>query len=185
MLEIKFSGRGGQGVVVASQILGLSYFKAGKYPQCYSLFGGERRGAPVVGFLRVDADKILLKCEIKRPNGLICLDESLFDPGETRAQLKPGATVLINTARPLSELGDLSGFRVGRVDAAAISEAKGLGGIINTTVLGAHCRLAGAPDLDFLLEAIGETVPPKTAAANREAAQKAYDTVELAEGRAK
>jgi Pyruvate/2-oxoacid:ferredoxin oxidoreductase gamma subunit len=57
MKEIKFQGRGGQGVVMASQMLGLAYFKAGMYPQCYSLFGGERRGAPVVSFLRVDRGK--------------------------------------------------------------------------------------------------------------------------------
>jgi Pyruvate/2-oxoacid:ferredoxin oxidoreductase gamma subunit len=52
MNEIKFFGRGGQGVVMASQMLGLTFFGAGMYPQCYSLFGGERRGAPVVSFLR-------------------------------------------------------------------------------------------------------------------------------------
>ena len=57
MLEMKFTGRGGQGVVVASQILGLAFFKAGMYPQCFSVFGGERRGAPVAGFLRVDKTK--------------------------------------------------------------------------------------------------------------------------------
>ena len=59
MNEIKFMGRGGQGVVIASQILGLAFFKAGLYPQCFSVFGGERRGAPVMSFLRVDEKKIL------------------------------------------------------------------------------------------------------------------------------
>jgi 2-oxoacid:acceptor oxidoreductase gamma subunit (pyruvate/2-ketoisovalerate family) len=182
MLEIKFSGRGGQGVVVASRILGLSYFKAGKYPQCYSLFGGERRGAPVVGFLRVDDKKILLKCEIKQPKSLICLDESLFDAGETREQLKPGGAVLINTPRSLEALSGLQGFQVGRVDAAAISESAGLGGIINTAMLGAYCRMAGTPELDFLLDSVSEMVPAKSADANREAVRTAYHMVELAEG---
>jgi Pyruvate ferredoxin/flavodoxin oxidoreductase len=68
MIEISFSGRGGQGVVLASQMLGLAFFKAGEYPQCYSVFGGERRGAPPASFLRVDQRKILLKCEIKNPS---------------------------------------------------------------------------------------------------------------------
>lgn len=48
MIEIKFSGRGGQGVVIASQMLGMAFFKDGHYPQCYSVFGGEGRGAPFV-----------------------------------------------------------------------------------------------------------------------------------------
>jgi Pyruvate/2-oxoacid:ferredoxin oxidoreductase gamma subunit len=33
MDEIKFYGRGGQGVVMASQMLGFAFFKAGFYPQ--------------------------------------------------------------------------------------------------------------------------------------------------------
>lgn len=44
MLEVKFYGRGGQGVVMASQILAEAFFRAGFYPQCLSVFGGERRG---------------------------------------------------------------------------------------------------------------------------------------------
>jgi len=180
MLEIKISGRGGQGVVVAASTLGLAFFKAGMYPQSYSVYGGERRGAPVVGFLRVDKEKILLKCEIKRPNSLIYLDESLFDAGEARALLKAGDSILINTARTLEQLGDLHGLRVGLIDAAAVSESAGLGSIINTTVLGAYCRLAGQPELDFLLEALVEEIPVKTHA-NRKAAQLAFAAVKITE----
>jgi len=42
MGEIKFYGRGGQGAVIASQILAKVFFLMGKYPQCFSVFGGER-----------------------------------------------------------------------------------------------------------------------------------------------
>jgi len=180
MLEIKISGRGGQGVVVAASTLGLSFFKAGMYPQSYSVYGGERRGAPVVGFLRVDREKVLLKCEIRRPNSLIYLDESLFDAGEARGLLRKGDTVLINTARPLDQLGDLGGFRVGLIDAAKVSEGAGLGSIINSTVLGAYCRLIGQPELNCLLDALVEAIPVK-GSANREAAQRAYHAVKITE----
>ena len=180
MLEIKISGRGGQGVVVAASTLGLTFFKAGMYPQCYSVYGGERRGAPVVGFLRVDKDKILLKCEIRSPNSLIYLDESLFDAGEARTLLKTGDSILINTARPVKELGDLHGFRVGLIDAVVVSERAGLGKIINTTVLGAYCRLVGQPELNCLLDALVEAIPVK-GQANMEAAQRAYDAVRIME----
>ncbi len=180
MLEIKISGRGGQGVVVAASTLGLSYFNAGMYPQCYSVYGGERRGAPVVGFLRVDLEKVLLKCEIRRPNSLIYLDDSLFDAADVRNLLKPGDTILINTTRSLEQLGDLHGLRVGLIDAAYVSEQAGLGRIINTTVLGAYCRLAGQPELNCLLDALAEAIPVKRRA-NREAAQRAFDAVKITE----
>lgn len=180
MLEIRFNGRGGQGVVVASRILGLSFFKAGMYPQCYSVFGGERRGAPVVSYLRVDSERILLKCEIKRPNALIYLDESLFDPQDVRVLLDPGSPVLLNSPHPSDFGGLLAGLRVGRVDAGAIAEAEGLGTNINTAVLGAYCRLAGQPAPEHLLEAIAETIPAKTEA-NLAAARRAFQDLEIRE----
>ncbi len=37
-------------MVMASQMLGMAFLRAHMYPQCYSVFGGERRGAPVAAF---------------------------------------------------------------------------------------------------------------------------------------
>jgi 2-oxoacid:acceptor oxidoreductase gamma subunit (pyruvate/2-ketoisovalerate family) len=176
MLEIKFSGRGGQGVVVASQILGLAFFKAGKYPQCYSVFGGERRGAPLVSFLRVDEKKILLKCEIRRPQELICFDDSLVDPKEVKEMLVPGGRILINTRRPAEAFEALKDFQLQFIDALAVSEAGGLGKIINTTMVGAYCRSMGHLELDHVLEAISELAPAKREA-NMEAARRAFETI--------
>ncbi len=177
MLEIKFCGRGGQGVVVASQILGLAFFKAGKYPQCYSLFGGERRGAPLVSFLRVDQKKILLKCEIRQPKELVCFDDSLVDPREVKDKLVPDGRILINTRRPPEAFRELREFNLGFIDAAAVSQAVGLKQIINTVMLGAYCRLTGHLKLDHLLEAVAEFAPAKKEA-NIEAARRAFESVE-------
>ena len=176
MLEIKFSGRGGQGVVVASQMLGLAFFKAGKYPQCYSVFGGERRGAPLVSFLRVDEKKILLKCEIRRPQELICFDDSLVDPKEVKEMLVPGGRVLINTRRPAEAFEALNDFELHFIDALDVSQALGLGKIINTTMAGAYGRIMGHLELDNVLDAVGELAPAKRDA-NVEAARRAYETI--------
>jgi len=178
MDEIKFYGRGGQGVVMASQMLGFAFFKAGFYPQCFSVFGGERRGAPVVSFLRVDQEKILLKCGIKHPNEVIYLDDSLIDAQEVKSQLKPGGKILINTDRPLSAFKSLDSFTIGRVDARAVSEQQGLGRTINTAILGAYGRLSGKPSLEVLLTAIEEMVPAKKKS-NLEAARQAYEQLEI------
>jgi len=101
MIEIKFNGRGGQGVVIASEILGRAFFLEGKYPQCFSLFGGERRGAPVVGFLRIDDEPILLKCQIKRPDQMIIFDLSLIDETEILKELKPSGVILFNSNKEI------------------------------------------------------------------------------------
>ena len=173
MDEIKFYGRGGQGVVMASQMLGFAFFKADLYPQCFSVFGGERRGAPVVSFLRVDKEKILLKCGIKHPNEMVYLDDTLIDPQEVNALLTAGGKILINTNRPPSAFKFLQPFTLGLVDALRIAEELGLGRTINTAILGAYCRIAGKPSLEILLASIQEIVPAKKEA-NLEAARQAY-----------
>jgi len=176
MNEIKFHGRGGQGVVMASQMLGLAFFRAGMYPQCYSLFGGERRGAPVVSFLRVDKEKILLKCEIRRPDELLCFDADLFHPAEIRSSMREGARLLVNTNRPPDAFQGLECYHLALIDAGSIAETLGLGRVINTTVLGAYCRLNGTLSLDHVLEAVEEMVPAKMEM-NVEAVRKGYASV--------
>ena len=177
MDEIKFYGRGGQGVVMASQMLGFAFFKAGFYPQCFSVFGGERRGAPVVSFLRVDRKKIRLKCGIKQPNEMIYLDDSLVDPQEVKSLLHSGGKILINTRRPQSAFKALEPFTLGLVDARTVSERQGLGRTINTAILGAYGRLSGKSALEILLASIEEMVPAKKEA-NLEAARQAYEQLE-------
>ncbi|MFH0786131.1 MAG: 2-oxoacid:acceptor oxidoreductase family protein [Pseudomonadota bacterium] len=173
MIEIKFIGRGGQGAVIASQILAKVYFLMGLYPQCYSLFGGERRGAPVASFLRVDQKKIFLKCEIKRPDRMIFLAADLIDDQEIQSSLKAAGLLLINA--PSAQLfPGLQPFRLARIDARIIAETLGLGATINTAILGAYCRADGTIPWAFLEQAIKETVPAKMEA-NLKAAQEAFE----------
>jgi len=54
MKEIVFYARGGQGAVTAAAVLVAALSKEGKYAQAFPFFGGERRGAPVKAFLRID-----------------------------------------------------------------------------------------------------------------------------------
>lgn len=176
MLEIKFHGRGGQGVVIASQMLGTAFFGMDMYPQCYSLFGGERRGAPVVSFLRVGKEKILLKCEIKNPNELMVFDASLLDPQEVRSAMPPGSKILANCLIKPESFSDLAEFELAFVDAQSIADGLELGHVINTAVLGAYSRFTGNVPLEDLLKTIHEMAPQRKEA-NVEAARQGYENL--------
>jgi 2-oxoacid:acceptor oxidoreductase gamma subunit (pyruvate/2-ketoisovalerate family) len=178
MLEIKFRGRGGQGAVVASEILGKCFFLEGKYPQAFSLFGGERRGAPVFGFLRVDDKPILLKCQIKNPDHVIIFDLSLADQNEILGEIKPGGTFLVNTEHGIEHFQHLRKFRVGLIDASGIATSAGLGHTFNTAVLGAYAKVAGLVKIDTLASVIGASIPSR-ADTNIQAARLAYDQVKI------
>ena len=177
MIEIRFQGRGGQGVVVASEILARACFEEGRFSQCYSIFGGERRGAPVAAFVRISDGKIYLKCDIEHPDHLVMFDGSLFNQKEIQAQLVPAGSLLLNTADDL--FPDLhEKYKIGRVDALDISKKNGLGSIVNTAVLGAYVRLSGVASLEALLKVIADTVPAALDE-NLAAAKEAYEKVSI------
>jgi 2-oxoisovalerate ferredoxin oxidoreductase gamma subunit len=180
MIEIKFRGRGGQGAVVASEILARTFFLEGKYPQCFSLFGGERRGAPVVGFLRVDEEPILLKCQIYHPDHMIIFDFSLIDEKELLLELKPKGTLLINTHQGIDSFRKLRKFKIGLVDAGPIARSLGLGATFNTAMLGAYVRLTNLITLKTLAETVKVMAPAKKEE-NVEAVREAYNQVKIYE----
>jgi 2-oxoisovalerate ferredoxin oxidoreductase gamma subunit len=180
MIEIKFKGRGGQGAVVASEILGRAFFLEGKYPQCFSLFGGERRGAPVFSFLRVDEEPILLKCQIRHPDHIILFDLSLTDEKEIFQELKPNGSILINSNKGIDFFNLLRGYKIGLIDAGPIARKAGLGGTFNMLMLGAYVRMTQLVKLETLIEAVGKMVPAKKEQ-NIEAVKEAYRQAEVFE----
>jgi len=180
MIEIKFRGRGGQGAVVASEILGRAFFLEGKYPQCFSLFGGERRGAPVVGFLRVDEQPILLKCQIYHPDQMVIFDLSLVNEMEVLQELKPNGTILINTHQGIDFFKKLRQFRIGLIDAGPIARNLGLGGTFNTAMLGAYVRLTNLIAINTLTETVRAMAPAKKEE-NVDAVKEAYDRAKIYE----
>lgn len=175
MVEVKFQGVGGQGVVLASEILARTYFEDGWFPQCFSVFGGERRGAPVAAFVRLSHEKIYLKCDIERPDHLILFDEEFLDENAIASQLMPGGIVLLNTSdsnrsernRPYTLAG---------IDALEISKRNGVATQVNTAMLGAYVRVTGGVSLDRLLTVIEHTVPAAVEE-NLAAAKEAFEEV--------
>jgi 2-oxoacid:acceptor oxidoreductase gamma subunit (pyruvate/2-ketoisovalerate family) len=150
----------------------------GMYPQCFSVFGGERRGAPVASFLRVDEKKIFLKCEIRRPDHVIYMAPDLVDEKEIEATLKPNGIVLINNALTTNQFTGLRKFHLALIDALSVAEEAGLGSTINTAILGAYARTAQTVSMEHLEAAIRDTVPAKVEQ-NVAAARRAYELTRL------
>ena len=77
MYEVRFHGRGGQGAVTAAAMLAAALLEEGKYAVSIPSFGFERRGAPVVSFLRCSDRPIRQLTNIYAPDCLICVDPTL------------------------------------------------------------------------------------------------------------
>ncbi len=183
MIEIRFHGRGGQGAVVASELLAQAAFLDGREPQSFPFFGVERRGAPVTAYTRIDRSPILLRTRITEPDIVVVLDPGLFRTVPVTLGLKPGGLLLVNS--PLVPAGLTTPHPGPRatVDATAIALDLKLGSpaipIVNTTVLGALARAAGVVSLPSLTRAIEQFVPTKPEE-NRRAAERGFAEVHLA-----
>lgn len=182
MIEIRFHGRGGQGAVVASNILAAAFFAEGLFIQSFPSFGGERRGAPVAAFVRVDQSRIDLRSNIYTPDQVIVMDASLIKLMDVTSGLKPGGCVLINSSQRPERYDLPEKFGRATVDAGGIAVSHKLGPstapIVNTAILGAFARATGLVKLDSVLKAIGDEVPDQVEA-NQQAARQAYEQISM------
>ncbi len=183
MIEVRFHGRGGQGVVVASKILSLALFNEGKYVQSFPMFGVERRGAPVTAFLRVGdmGEKLFVRGNILHPDHIIVLDPMLVQFTDCLDGVKPRGLILVNSPKKPEELQISGNYQVATVDASSIAAKWKLGTraqpVVNTAILGAYVALTRCVTMDSLKQAIEEEAPVKKQE-NVSAALEAFDSVQ-------
>lgn len=178
MIEVRFHGRGGQGVVVASEVLAMAAFKSGFEVSAFPFFGVERRGAPVTAYARINEKPIRIKSSIYEPDYVVVLDNSLLRGVDILEGLKPDGKVLINYPEG-KKLRDLpSKFKYYVIDATSIAAARGIGSqtapIVNTAIMGGFARVCNKIPLEQILESIREIAPVKEDE-NVAAAKEAYE----------
>lgn len=125
-VEIRWHGRGGQGAKTAALLLADVAFKGGKYVQGFPEYGPERMGAPITAYNRISDEKITVHSNIYDPDYVVVVDEGLLDSIDVTAGLNPEGAIVVNSAKPASEIiPKLHGYtgKVYTVDAHKISVA--------------------------------------------------------------
>lgn len=183
MLQVRFHGRGGQGVVTAAEMLSIAAFEQGRHAMAFPSFGSERTGAPVVAFCRIDDREIRLREPILAPDVLIIQDPTLLHQVDVFQGLQPDGYVLINSTRSFDELGvgDIAQrFRHERLTHVPATEIamKHLGRpVANAVLLGGFAALSGLITLDAVSHAIRDKFSGKVAEGNVAAAAEAYEYI--------
>lgn len=98
LIEIRWHGRGGQGVKSASEIFAGLLFKMGKYVQSFPEFGPERSGAPMTAFNRISKEAVRMNHNIYDPDILVIADKTLLSLHSVLSGLKEDGIVLINSS---------------------------------------------------------------------------------------
>lgn len=189
MFDIRFHGRGGQGVVICANMLAAALAAEGKYALSFPLFTGDRRGGPVTAFVRVsDTAADVPRCQIDKPDCLLLMHSSLLAPLDAKGRpavlhgFKEGGLILVNSSRAPGDLGISVRAMIATVNASGIAERLGLGTAtsrpVNTAILGALVRVTELVAIESLEVAIRRDVPEKVEL-NLAAAREAFKSVNI------
>ena len=176
MLEVRFHGRAGQGIVTAAELLAEAAAMEGKYSQAFPFFGSEKRGPPVTSYCRIDSQPITIHEEIKNPDLVIVAEPSVLAEVEVDAGLKENGELIVNSSKPKEEI-NLNGHSFSVVNGTDIALKYFKKPITNTVMLGALCKLTKIVKLDSVKKAISNRFPEKIAALNIKAIQECYDSI--------
>ena len=148
-----------------------------RFAQAFPSFGPERRGAPVLAFVRVRDDKpVMVRAEIIQPDVVVVLDPGLLPIVNVASGLKKGGLLVINTKKSAARLRQEFGYteRLATVDANRIAREV-LGVLItNTTMVGALVRATGVVKMESLVEPLGKRFG-KLSDRNYNAAKRAFE----------
>ena len=183
MKEIKIFGRGGQGAVTGAQVLATAAFLEGYWAQTFPQFGAERRGAPVIAYVRLAQEVIPIRSKIYTPDVVIVMDFNLFKMVSPLAGIKSDGTVIINYEDKASELPSDLRDKAGRlftIDATSIAYeiyGKTTIPITNIIAAGSYCAALKDVSLESINRALPDYFPENKLEINRKAAQMGFENL--------
>ncbi len=186
MQQVVFHGRGGQGAASSSALLVVALHYDGKYGQAFPFFGGERRGAPVRAFLRIDERPIINRGPFDKPTCIVVLDTKLPDLVPVAAGLIPGGVAVLNSKKRPEDIDlGVNLSTVGIVNAVEIAESVYGRSAIPTTnmvMLGAFAATTKWVSLESILRANDKKYSGPAASNNAKAVEMGYQATMVSGG---
>lgn len=181
MREILWHGRGGQGVVVASSILGraLALYE-GKQAMSIPSFGAQRRGAPLVALTRISDTPIRRRDLLADPDYIVILDDSLTPTAMANCGHEKPHHIIVNSKKSAAELDLTDWPSVTIVDADSIALEVLKRPIANTVMVGVVAAVMNLR-IDSVKKAIADVLTPEIAPRNMEAAEVGFKIVRVSD----
>ncbi len=164
--------------MTAARIIGLAAVKEGRRAIAFPSFTVERRGAPVMAFVRIGEGEVTDRSFIYSPDYVLIFDPKLITHPSVKVGVKEDTCFLVN-AKSKEEAAPLGAKRLALVDALNIAMELLGAPIVNTAMCGAFAAFSKLIGVEALEAAIMEVLPSKIAPRNVEAALRAYKEVEV------
>ncbi len=184
MLQIRWHSRAGQGAVTGAKALADVMARTGKYVQAYSVYGAEKRGAPMTAYDKIDDSPILDHSKWMTPDYVLVIDPSLVLSEEIVDNTKDDTIFIVTTHLSKDELlkvaKHLEGKKLYIVDAIKISQEEIGRAIPNTPMLGAFVKVSEILPFEEFLNSITDILskfPQKIIDGNIRAIKRAYEEV--------
>ncbi len=184
MLQIRWHSRAGQGAVTGAKALADVMARTGKYVQAYSVYGAEKRGAPMTAYDKISDTPILDHSKWMSPDYVLVIDPSLVFQEEIVDNTKDDTTFIVTTHLDKDELlqvaKHLQGRKVYIIDAIKISQEEIGRAIPNTPMLGAFVKVSNILPFDEFLTSIEDILskfPQKIIDGNLRAIKRAAEEV--------
>ena len=178
LTEVRWHGRGGQGIVTVSRLLAYAALLDGKYAQAFPEFGPERRGAPVTGYTRISDEPIVIHSQIYNPHVVVVVDPTLIGNIDVARGLIPGGLIVAHSERSPEEIKKSLGITNAKVYTVnAMRIALDILGrpIYNTAMLGALLKAIPLVSMDSMTKVILERFPGAVGEKNVAVIKRAYE----------
>ncbi|MCW5963506.1 MAG: 2-oxoacid:acceptor oxidoreductase family protein [Bryobacterales bacterium] len=173
LTEIRIAGFGGQGVILAAQIVGkAAAIFEGIHATMTQNFGPEARGGACSAQLIVSAEPVLYPY-VTRADILVAMSQEAFS--KFVPELKPGGLLLVERDLVRIEESLPENVRIYGVPATRIAEKLGKRVVQNIVMLGFFAAVAQVVSREALEKAVLSSVPESMAKLNKDALQAGHD----------
>jgi len=151
--DVLIAGFGGQGVLLAGNLLSYAALDEGRNVCYFPAYGVEKRGGSATCTV-VIADGAVGSPVVGQPSALVALNQSSLDRFGTR--VRPGGVCIVN-----SSLVDAATLDRNDIDIIAVATELGDARMVNMVALGAYVELTGVVGMASLANALREALPER------------------------
>lgn len=155
--EVILAGFGGQGMMLAGQLLAYAGMLEGKYVSWYPSYGPEMRGGTANCTVVVSAEPIASPV-VSHPTAVIAMNRPSIERFE--AMLVSGGILVYNSSL-IAHGPTRPDLRVVAVPANALADGLGDTRVANMVVLGALLATTGAVSADSVVASLKKTLPER------------------------
>ncbi|NHI92484.1 MAG: 2-oxoacid:ferredoxin oxidoreductase subunit gamma [Candidatus Lokiarchaeota archaeon] len=172
-LEIRFGGFGGQGVILASVLLGKAVILEGKNAIQNEVYGPEKRGSLLRSDIIISDGEEINYAIINKADVLVAFSEKAIEDNE--ANIKVQGTIIIDSQVVNPKILTRNDIILQDIPALDLAEKIGNKLVYNVIFLGYLCKLKKIVQLESLYAVLEKTVKRKYFEINKKGIEEGYN----------